>query len=115
MNQYHEAARLRQQFRKNNTKNYVCAENRMFVSTNIRILSSLSITRFVYKRLNIILAGYAQCISGPGKGGLCVWGMLMCYKVAHKNLTDSSPTISKLLLLEDTFAIIRNRSEPHEK
>ena len=31
----------------------------MFVSTNIRILPSLSIARFVYKRLNILLAGYA--------------------------------------------------------
>ena len=47
------------------------AENRMFVSTNIRILPSLSIARFVYKRLNILLAGYAQRISSPGKGGLC--------------------------------------------
>ena len=26
--------------------------------------------RFIYKRLNIILAGYAQCFRGPGKGGL---------------------------------------------
>lgn len=43
----------------------------MFVSTNIRILPALSITRFVYKRLNIILAGYAQCFSSSGKGGLC--------------------------------------------
>ena len=47
------------------------AENRMSVSANIRILPSLSITHFVYKRLNIILAGYARCISSPGKGGLC--------------------------------------------
>ena len=42
----------------------------MFVSTNIRILPSLSITSFTYKRLKIILAGYAQCLSSPGKGGL---------------------------------------------
>ena len=43
----------------------------MFVSTKIRILPALSITCFVYKRLNIILAGYAQCFSSSGKGGLC--------------------------------------------
>ena len=44
------------------------AENRMFVSANIRILLSLSIMRFVYKRLNIIFAGYAQRFSSSGKG-----------------------------------------------
>lgn len=42
----------------------------MFVSTNIRILPSLSITRFIYKRLNIIFAGYAHCFSSPDKGSL---------------------------------------------
>ena len=46
------------------------AENRTFVSANIRILPALSIAHFVYKRLNILFAGYAQRFSGSGKGGL---------------------------------------------
>lgn len=42
----------------------------MFVSTSIRILPSLSVTHFIYKRLNIILAGYTHRFGGSGKGRL---------------------------------------------
>ena len=42
----------------------------MFVSTNIRMLLPLSVTRFVYKRLNIIFAGYPHRFGGSGKGCL---------------------------------------------
>ena len=45
-------------------------ENRMFVSTNIRILPYLSIACFVYKSLNIIFVGYVQCFSSSGKSDL---------------------------------------------
>mgnify|MGYP007060496295 CR=1 FL=1 len=75
-------------------------------------LTSLSVTRFVYKRLNIIFAGYAQCFSSPGKGGLrfsdsCSGG------VADNNLSillleeqDLSPDFSPSCRLISTGTVI---------
>src|SRR5699024_11437208 len=46
---------------------YNGAENRTFVSTNIRILPSLSVTHFLYKRLNILFTGYPHRLGRAGK------------------------------------------------
>ncbi len=43
----------------------------MFVSTNIRILLSFSVTYFVYECLNIVFIGYPHRFGSSGKGCLC--------------------------------------------
>ena len=45
-------------------------KNRMFVSTNTRDLPSLPVTNFIYKCLNIILAGNPHLFGGSGKSCL---------------------------------------------
>lgn len=51
-------------------KIFIACENNIHIRHNIRILPSLSMTHFIYKRLNIILAGSPHRFGGPGKGRL---------------------------------------------
>ena len=52
-------------------KIFISSEDNIHIRHNIRILPSLSITHFVYKCLNIVLAGHTQFFGCSGKSGLC--------------------------------------------